>query len=281
MRRCLLLVRGSGRALAVMTALSALACAGSQQPDKRTAQRPAPDSPGPPPPAAGTTVYACTDGVRFSVRSIDGSRVVLALPERLDTLGHVEAASGARYAGESVVFWSKGQEASLEGAGARHTGCRDRRAGDPWEEAALMGVGFRAVGQEPGWALDLVEGGWVRYVGDYGATRIYAPAVKPVRGANPGTAVYDAESKGRNLRVELRETPCRDAMSGESFTHAVTVRLDGRVVEGCGRMTHPGELTNKYWKLSDRAVAPGAALPADPRERRSCRGGRRPAHALL
>jgi len=70
-----------------------------------------------PAPAAGTTVYACTDGVRFSVRSIGDSRVVFALPERLDTLGHVEAASGARYAGESVVFWSKGEEASLEVGG--------------------------------------------------------------------------------------------------------------------------------------------------------------------
>ena len=63
--------------------------------------------------------------------------------------------------------------------------------------------------------------------------------------------VYDAEPEGRNLRVELREHPCRNAMSGESFTHAVTVRLDGRVVEGCGRMTPPGEVTNKYWKLTE------------------------------
>jgi heat shock protein HslJ len=51
--------------------------------------------------------------------------------------------------------------------------------------------------------------------------------------------------------VEIREHPCQDAMSGASFTHAVTVRLDGREVEGCGRMTPPGELTNKYWKLTE------------------------------
>jgi heat shock protein HslJ len=51
--------------------------------------------------------------------------------------------------------------------------------------------------------------------------------------------------------VEIREQPCQDAMSGASFTHAVTVRLDGHAVEGCGRMTPPGELTNKYWKLTE------------------------------
>lgn len=237
-----LLAGGTGRAFAAVAALSALAC---------TASRPAPDRSSPAQPAAGSTVYACADGVRFSVLSIGDSLVVLALPQRLDTLRHVEAASGARYDGDSLVFWSKGEEASLEVGGAQHTGCRGRRAGNPWEEAALMGVEFRAVGQEPGWTLNLVDGGWVRYLGDYGATRVYAPSATPVRGADPRTMVYDAEPDGRNLRVELREQPCRDAMSGESFTHAVTVRLDGRAVDGCGRMTPPGELINKYWKLTE------------------------------
>ena len=237
----------SGEALAAAV-LVALACTAS-----RTR-----DDPGTPPealagPAAlhpGSTVYACGDRVRFSVRSL-GRSLVLALPERTDTLLPVEAASGAKYGARTVTFWSKGEESTLEVGGAHHAGCRGRRAGDPWEEAMLMGVDFRAVGQEPGWALDLVDGGWVRYVGDYGATRAYAASARQVRGAAPGTAAWEAEPEGRNLRIEIRERPCQDAMSGESFTHAVTVRLDGQAVEGCGRMTPPGELTNRYWKLTE------------------------------
>ena len=114
-----------------------------------------------------------------------------------------------------------------------------------------MGVEFRALGQEPGWALDLAEGRWIRYVGDYGATRLYAASPRQVRGAAEGTVVYDAEPEGRALRVEIRQAPCRDAMSGESFTHVVAVRVDTTTVKGCGRMTRSGELTNTYWKLTE------------------------------
>ena len=45
-----------------------------------------------------------------------------------------------------------------------------------------MGVKFRAVGQEPGWALDLVPTRWVRYTGDYGATWVYGVADAYIQG---------------------------------------------------------------------------------------------------
>ena len=251
MRPLSLMVPPRAGLLAAVAGLSIMACSTSRPAGRSEspAERP-PERTTPAPRLAGTTVYACSDGVRFSIRQA-GDSIVLSLPERMATLPRVEVAGAAKYAAGGIVFWSQEEEASLEVGGAQHTGCLGRRAGDPWEEAALMGVEFRAVGQEPGWALDLVHGGWVRYAGDYGATQVYAPSATPVRGADPRTMVYDAEPEGRNLRVELREQPCRDAMSGESFTHAVTVRLDGRAVEGCGRMTPPGELTNKYWKVTE------------------------------
>jgi heat shock protein HslJ/membrane-bound inhibitor of C-type lysozyme len=258
MRPLSLLVRTCAGRLGAVAALSILACstsrpAGRSEPPAERSQPPAERPAGettPAPRHAGTTVYACPDGVRFSIRPV-GDSVVVSLPERMDTLPRVEAASGAKYAAGGVVFWSKGEEASLEAGGASHTGCRGRAAGDPWEEAALMGVEFRAVGQEPGWALDLAEGRWIRYVGDYGATRVYAASPRQARGAAEGTVVYDAEPEGRALRVEIRQAPCRDVMSGQSFTHAVTVRLDTSTVKGCGWMTRPGELTNTYWKLTE------------------------------
>lgn len=243
----------AGRVLAPIAAVCVLGCFASPpggRPAEPPSGRPAPAARRLAPRVTGSTVYACAGEVRFSVRPL-GDSLVLALPERTDTLVHVEAASGARYAGKGMTFWSKGEEATLEIGGAHHAGCLGRRAGDPWEEAALMGVEFRAIGQEPGWALDLADGRWVRYVGDYGATRVYAASPRQGRGAPPGTTAWDAEPEGRDLRVEIREQPCQDAMSGTSFTHAVTVRLDGRAVEGCGRMTRPGELTNKYWKLTE------------------------------
>jgi heat shock protein HslJ len=73
---------------------------------------------------------------------------------------------------------------------------------------------------------------------------------------------FDAEPEGHSLRVESRQAPCRDAMSGQPFTHIVTVRLDTGPVKGCGRMTRPGELINTYWKLTEldgQAVVVGKA----------------------
>jgi putative lipoprotein len=237
------------RLLGLATTVSALAC---------TARPPGPAVEAPPGGLAGpspfSTVYACADSVRFSTRP-SGERLVLTLPERSDTLARVEAASGAQYSSGGLVFRSQGDAARLEGGGRTHTDCRGRRAGDPWEEAAWMGVAFRALGQEPGWVLDLAPGRWIRYVGDYGSTRFFGLSPREIHGAEgrgAGSAtVYDAESGGHRLQVELREEPCRDAMSDERFSHAVTVRFDVDTVEGCGRMTPPGELTNKYWKLTE------------------------------
>jgi membrane-bound inhibitor of C-type lysozyme len=82
----------------------------------------------------GTTVYACPDGFRFSVRPREDS-VLVSLPEGAVALPAAPAASGARYSAGGIRFWSKGAEGSLEQEGTVRTGCPGRSAGDPWEEA--------------------------------------------------------------------------------------------------------------------------------------------------
>jgi uncharacterized membrane protein len=108
-----------------------------------------------------------------------------------------------------------------------------------WETARRQGVDFRAVGQEPGWLLDVDEGRTLRYVGDYGETRVAAHAPPPGIGTD-GTRTWRARAASRELVVVARPTPCHDAMSGAAFTHTVTVRLDGREVRGCGQATALG-----------------------------------------
>jgi len=229
------------RGLAPLAVALLAACAGSPPPDPTAKARPAA-------PPGSATVYTCADGFRFSVRP-RGDSVVLSLPERTATLPQVPAASGAKYSANGTLFWSKGERATLEAGGASRPDCRGRPAGTPWEEATRLGIDFRALGQEPGWVLDLNEGRWLRYIGDYGATRVFATAPQPRSDTAAGSVTYRAQSEGRDLVVEIRESPCQDAMSGESFTHRVTVRLDGQEVEGCGRTLLSGDMTNRYWKL--------------------------------
>jgi uncharacterized membrane protein len=103
-----------------------------------------------------------------------------------------------------------------------------------WDAARRQGVDFRAVGQEPGWLLDVDDGRALRYLGDYGETRLTAPAPPPDVAAD-GTRTWRARTGARALVVVARPTPCHDAMSGAAFTHTVTVRLDDREVRGCGQ----------------------------------------------
>lgn len=192
-----------------------------------------PTTPLPDPTGANAYVYTCPDDFRFSVRLRDDSAHV-RLPARTVTLPHVESASGARYEAEGVLFWSKGSEASLETSSGARTGCQGRPAATPWEEAAFLGIEFRAVGNEPGWVLEIDEQQWMRYVGDYGAIRVLAPVPEPVL-SDDGTRTLTARTEAHTLEAVIREAPCSDTMSGEAFTHTVSVRLGGREVQGCGR----------------------------------------------
>ena len=102
-----------------------------------------------------------------------------------------------------------------------------------WHRAKLRGVAFRAVGQEPGWLLEITNGEQILLVLDYGQTRVELPYVEPV--------VHESERRtefiltDHDAVVEIRGERCADTMSGEQFETSVRVTVDGRQLEGCGR----------------------------------------------
>jgi uncharacterized membrane protein len=86
---------------------------------------------------------------------------------------------------------------------------------------------YKALGQEPGWALT-IAGGQIDYQGNYGEKRIKvaAPEPKPI-------------SNGRRyltprLTIEVVNKRCNDAMSGFGFEDTVKIVADGETYEGCG-----------------------------------------------
>lgn len=103
-----------------------------------------------------------------------------------------------------------------------------------WETARSAGVDFRAVGQEPGWLLDIYTRGIIKFAWDYGEN--YAEfAVASPDTSQEGATRYEANSDGRTLVVTIRRTPCNDGMSGQPYPSAVEVVIDGRALNGCGR----------------------------------------------
>jgi putative lipoprotein len=205
---------------------------------------PAPDATPPaaePPPVLGTadrTVYRCADGYAFTVIPHERG-VSLMLPERTVELPPAPDLSGTRFEGEGIVFESRGDEARLETPSATRTGCVGQPADGPWEAARLRGVDYRAVGQEPGWTLEIEEGVEIRFETDYGETRATAPAPAPQVDGTRRT--YRARTAAHEIVVQIDRTPCQDIMSGEPFPTTAAVWLDGREHLGCGReLRRPG-----------------------------------------
>jgi len=103
-----------------------------------------------------------------------------------------------------------------------------------WESARAAGVDFRAVGQEPGWILDIYTRDRIVLIWDYGSNRIELPRVEPTY-PQEGSTRYDAQGDGHTLVIHVRRFPCQDAMSGQDYPATVEVIIDGRTLQGCGR----------------------------------------------
>jgi putative lipoprotein len=157
-------------------------------------------------------------------------RVVIELPERSLTLPHVVSASGARYSDGPVTFWNNGREATLEMAGRKQT-CRERR--EPWQDASDRGIDFRAVGQEPGWFLEIDKEKQLRLVYDYAEHEFVAPV--PHSTHKGKVTFYELMIEAGNVLIAIEDAPCIDAMSGEAFPRTVTITIGARALRGCGR----------------------------------------------
>lgn len=187
--------------------------------------------------SAGGSSGGSADGLTFAAR-IEGETAWLFLPGETVSLPYVAAASGAKYTDGESLFWSKGEEALLEWRGRRHSGCRNNRRAAIWEHAKLSGVDFRAVGQEPGWHLEIRRADTVVLVSDYGSVRHTFPWAEPLSEAGAARTTYWVQSGRDELKVVLQPGPCHDTMSGEQYETKVTVWLNGRELRGCGRALH-------------------------------------------
>lgn len=183
-----------------------------------------------------TYVYECTDGMSFPV-NIKKEHAWVFLPKETLNLPLVPSASGAKYSDGKTIFWSKGQEAYLNiGTGAQIT-CTNNPQRAVWEHAKLSGVDFRAVGNEPGWYLEIRHES-IRYVGDYGSTSHIFPKPQQTVATSSNQTTYLTRDAENELNVQIEGKQCHDTMSGEEFESTVTIRLNGTIYLGCGRALH-------------------------------------------
>lgn len=103
-----------------------------------------------------------------------------------------------------------------------------------WGTARAAGVDFRAVGQEPGWMLDIFQTARINLIWDYGENHAEFPLSDPTY-PQEGATHYAAQADGHTLAITIRRFPCTDSMSDERFPATVEVVIDGRTLNGCGR----------------------------------------------
>lgn len=100
-------------------------------------------------------------------------------------------------------------------------------------DARARGIDFRAIGQEPGWVLELTEGDHIAALLDYGATTLLFPTPSAETGAD-GAVTYEAATDTDHLLLTIRSKACVDAMSGEPHPSAVELAVNDKIYRGCG-----------------------------------------------
>lgn len=164
-----------------------------------------------------------------------GERARLSFSGRQLELPIAVSASGARYADDDGnEFWSKGlEDASLTLAGEERRECSPSDRISPWDQAAERGVSFRAIGQEPGWLVEVQdgdEGASLTAHLDYGQ-RLLEVAELSSEDANR----YQGQAAdGTSVVLTIEERDCADPMSGERFRAAASLAVGDQQYEGCG-----------------------------------------------
>jgi membrane-bound inhibitor of C-type lysozyme len=205
---------------------------------------PAASSPAAPAPATGDArdeppagalrayVWYCADGQKLVMRNLFREKAIaIDFHDGTRRLDQTMSASGARYADAVAAFWIKGSAATLERQGAPLVKCEERRAESLVEDARARGVEFRAVGNEPGWVLEVGPAGRISWTTNFGAERFDFDRSQST--AAEGAQRYTAQQGMNAIGVTVRAERCVD--DGEvEFGHSASVEFAGQTYRGCG-----------------------------------------------
>jgi putative lipoprotein len=176
--------------------------------------------------------FSCGDQLSFSVR-LEADTAVVRLPETELRLPQQETASGVRFAADGYELHTKGGEAVFTTPDASYRDCRERAEQSVWEDARSRGVTFRAIGQEPGWVLEVRGDDHLELMTNYGDD-VYESGTMRRKQRSDGFSLHGMTSSGE-VHISVRHEECTDLMSGERFASRVTVAVAGEELHGCGR----------------------------------------------
>ncbi len=191
------------------------------------------EEPAAPAPTTVLTHWQCGDARVSATFDNAAGNVSLSFDGESLVLPQAVSASGARYADEQGnEFWNKGDSSTLTLSGSEAVECAVSESGSPWDEAQARGASFRAVGNEPGWSVEVGSGETpsLQATLDFGSTLIDIGAVQPTETGYVGTTV-----DGAAVTLTITDEACADTMSGAEFPASATLAVGDRSFQGCGR----------------------------------------------
>ncbi|MGB6018081.1 MAG: MliC family protein [Sulfurimonadaceae bacterium] len=176
-------------------------------------------------------VYNCSDDYNFVVK-VEQEEAWLFLPSKTVKAAQQISASGEKYSVGDVLLWSKGYEAVLN-VGTKEYRCKNDGISAIWERAKLSGVAFRAIGNEPGWILEITSDKKVMFLTNLGQDKTYFEIIEKFSDHN--STEYEMRSQNNVLHVRIENRPCQDTMVDRVYESTVYIAFDGVNLRGCGR----------------------------------------------
>jgi hypothetical protein len=183
-------------------------------------------------------VWQCADGQTLVMRNLWREKAIaIDFHDGTRRLDQTVSASGVRYADSMVVFWTKGSTATLERQGKPTVQCEERRADSLREDARVRGVVYRALGNEPGWILEVGPASKLSWTTNFGQDR-YDFEQAQAATTPDGAIVYTAQQAAVSIKASIKAERCVDDGDVE-FDHVVTVESGGQTLRGCGTRLNP------------------------------------------
>ena len=181
-----------------------------------------------------TYVFKCGDKFNFVAR-IEDNKAWLFLPgETIETY----KVTDTLYRSLEASLRLDGNKGSLESFQGNYENCRNIQRQAVWEHAKLNGADFRAIGNEPGWHLEIHSQSKIVLVTNYGSEQYEFDLPEPEADTTASTTLYKVNQDGQELSLTILGEPCSDSMSGERFESSVEVVFNGQTLQGCGRALH-------------------------------------------
>lgn len=175
--------------------------------------------------------YLCPDGTLFLVEA-DGNNARVLLGAREWSLQRTVSASGEKYQGERNLYWNRGDVALFEVDHKLYLNCSGEMLSQPRQQARQRGTLIRAVGQEPGWVVEITAAGTL-ILTDYGQNRHELSAPTVLQGTRGESVRYLIADHPQRIELTVTKTTCQDTMSGEAYPARAELIIGDQSLTGC------------------------------------------------